>query len=291
MKCNNCGIENSDENKFCTGCGSKLKAKTDVIYCAHCGVENDKSNNFCENCGSKLAKNKKSKAVNARSAKGRKRQPRVVQTKRLTLLDTLEQNKVLAVVLVLVLGFFVIQLFPKQESKRFSQRVPTNSLAGFAGSRVFDIASKFICSCGTCGELPLEECECPTAREEKTFIQSQINAKKTDSDIIKAVNAKYGWIKPQFQYLLSSTSGSGSAATTTAAVGNKIATPADKNFIVSQFGCPCGQCGIDKLIDCNCNHPRGAREVKRFIDNKIAQNDLTVNQIIDMVEKTYGSKL
>jgi len=62
------------------------------------------------------------------------------------------------------------------------------------------------------------------------------------------------------------------------------------NLITEQFKCPCGQCNIEELKECNCNHPRGATEVKGFITNKINENIYTVDQIIDMVNKTYGGK-
>ena len=48
------------------------------------------------------------------------------------------------------------------------------------------------------------------------------------------------------------------------------ATISDKLTIYSTFNCPCGRCGIDELKDCNCEHPGGAKEIKRFVDEKIS---------------------
>lgn len=71
---------------------------------------------------------------------------------------------------------------------------------------------------------------------------------------------------------------------------SKIATAADRIEIFSRFKCPCGQCGIDELKDCGCAHPRGATEVKSFVDQKIAENKYTIAQITKQVEDKYGGK-
>lgn len=71
---------------------------------------------------------------------------------------------------------------------------------------------------------------------------------------------------------------------------DKIALASNKYTIYSAFYCPCGQCGIDELKDCNCPHPKGAKEVKKFIDEKINENKFTVNEIIEIVDQKYGGK-
>ncbi|GBD90314.1 double zinc ribbon [bacterium BMS3Abin04] len=293
MKCNKCGIENSSENKFCTECGAELKAEADSFYCTHCGAENSKTSNFCVKCGTSLPKkrnNWKNKSVdkNYRN-KSKKKQPQ----KRLILLDKLLENKAVTVIGLVVVGFIVVQFLPNNKTPiTHRNRIPNSNtnFVGLAGSRLNDIASKFICSCGTCGELPLETCGCPTATEEKEFIQSQMDAKKSDSQIIKSVNSKYGWIKPQFKYLLSSVGTKSNKSSDERNNEIKLASLLDMQLITEQFKCPCGQCNVEELKDCNCNHPKGAKEVKGFIRDKIKQNTYTVDQIITMVNNTYGGK-
>lgn len=54
MKCSNCGKENDESSKFCTGCGNKLEKKIEVIFCPNCGKDNPIDSNFCNGCGTKL---------------------------------------------------------------------------------------------------------------------------------------------------------------------------------------------------------------------------------------------
>ncbi len=289
MKCNNCGSENSNDNKFCTECGTELKAASESIYCPKCGAENSKDSNFCVNCGSRIQSKQKKHSVNNKK-KQQNRTRNNKPAKRLTIIDIFQENKALSVIGLLIVAFIIIQVLPGEKQRPLTNNFQTNNGFGFANSRVTDIASKFICSCGTCGELPLESCDCPTAREEKAFIQSQITAKKSDAEIIKSVNSKYGWIKPQFTNLLSKFTGKRDNGNKSQKANARLASLEDLILIAEHFSCPCGQCGIDELKDCNCNHPRGAKEVKGFIASKIKENAYTVDQIIDLVDKTYGGR-
>lgn len=293
MKCNKCGIENSSESKFCTECGAELKAAVDSFYCTQCGTENKKNSNFCVKCGASLRKGKNNSRKKTVVKNHRSRSRKIQPQKRLAILDMIQENKTLAIVGLVVVGFLVVLFLPDNKTSINTRNYIPNSsdgFAGLAGSRLNDIASKFICSCGQCNELPLETCSCPTAKEEKAFIQTQMNDKKSDSQIIQAVNAKYGWIKPQFKNLLSSAGETSNSSSKLRSNEIKLASLFDMNLITEQFKCPCGQCNIEELKECNCNHPRGATEVKGFITNKINENIYTVDQIIDMVNKTYGGK-
>ncbi len=115
----------------------------------------------------------------------------------------------------------------------------------------------------------------------------------------------YGWLKPEFaaKYdstnaiktrlntaAVSQTQNAFTTLTTKKNEGNKIATIIDSDEIYSQFRCPCGQCGMDELKDCTCKHPRGATEVKAFVQSKIAEGKYTVAQIMDEIEMKYGSR-
>jgi cytochrome c-type biogenesis protein CcmH/NrfF len=61
-------------------------------------------------------------------------------------------------------------------------------------------------------------------------------------------------------------------------------------LVASKFRCACGRCGELFLIDCTCNMPRGAAEEKRFIREKLQQG-LTVDQVVNMVEREYGHRI
>ena len=182
---------------------------------------------------------------------------------------------------------------------------------------VREVASKFICSCGTCGEQPLDICACNTAIQERQFIRNALESGQTSKQIIAAVNTTYGWTKPEFvvkydSFANRSTPSGGRpggkknqstklvvplqtqegllSLTPKATSSNTIATAIDREAIFSSFHCPCGQCGVDELKDCSCDHPRGAKEVKGFVDQKIAEQKYTVTQLIDQVDKRYGGR-
>ena len=63
LKCENCGLENEDEFKFCLGCGSKLEepekpepaAQPEAVDCPNCGTEVPGGFKFCGACGTSLA--------------------------------------------------------------------------------------------------------------------------------------------------------------------------------------------------------------------------------------------
>jgi cytochrome c-type biogenesis protein CcmH/NrfF len=171
---------------------------------------------------------------------------------------------------------------------------------------VMEIASKFICSCGACGGQPLDECTCNRAIEERQFIRNYLQGGQTADQVTIALNNTFGWMKPEFDTLLA-TSGDVNAKPGRITVSNdilegpfltaarptlasKLATAADRVEIFSHFQCPCGQCGIDELKECECSHPRGAKEVKAFIDKKITEGKYTIADLISEVEKTYGGR-
>ena len=60
--------------------------------------------------------------------------------------------------------------------------------------------------------------------------------------------------------------------------------------VASNFRCACGGCGELPLAECFCDMPRGAKEEKDFIRNKLKEG-FTVDQVIQMVEKKYGLRI
>jgi cytochrome c-type biogenesis protein CcmH/NrfF len=61
-------------------------------------------------------------------------------------------------------------------------------------------------------------------------------------------------------------------------------------LVAANFRCACGGCGELFLVDCTCDMPRGAVEEKEFIRDKLRQG-LSVDQVIDLVEKEYGHRI
>jgi len=59
-------------------------------------------------------------------------------------------------------------------------------------ARVMDIASNFICSCGRCGEKPLETCACDTAIVERNEIRRQLGNDQSDLEVIAIINKQFG---------------------------------------------------------------------------------------------------
>jgi len=60
--------------------------------------------------------------------------------------------------------------------------------------------------------------------------------------------------------------------------------------VAKNFKCACGGCGEDALETCTCDMPKGAVETKRFIREKLNEG-LTVEQVIELVDKKYGHRV
>jgi enamine deaminase RidA (YjgF/YER057c/UK114 family) len=83
--------------------------------------------------------------------------------------------------------------------------------------------------------------------------------------------------------------GIGSVNNQSASIGN-AALESQVKLVAANFKCACGGCGELFLVDCTCDMPRGAKEEKDYISDRLRQG-LTVDQVIDLVEKEYGHKI
>lgn len=54
MRCTKCGMDNSNDNKYCVGCGELLEEKNEKCFCYNCGSENSKESKYCVSCGQSL---------------------------------------------------------------------------------------------------------------------------------------------------------------------------------------------------------------------------------------------
>ncbi len=308
MNCQECGTTNKDDAKFCSNCGAELhgaESHHTLKRCFHCGFENERHARFCANCGIEM----KRPHHQPSHKHHHEQQPPKKKEKRVG--TRLKWHPALLGLLIIggVTIFLALPYIRENPLGRKSQPAPLieqRSGDPKLEARVLQIASKFICSCGTCGEQPLDVCTCERAVEERQFIRNYLQAGQSNEQIIAALNSMFGWIKPEFAARydsLARMTGQSTKLTVPKqsesdmlALASKIsstyklATSLDRVEVFSRFKCPCGQCGIDELKECECNHPRGAQEVKRFVDDKIREGKHTVAQLINEVENKYGQR-
>jgi cytochrome c-type biogenesis protein CcmH/NrfF len=104
----------------------------------------------------------------------------------------------------LILGgvlLFFSGLYWLEESRKPKDAEPffeTKSGDQTVEAKVKEITSKFICSCGTCGEQSLDICTCNTAIQERQFIRNALKSGQPLDRIFAAVNTTFGWMKPEF---------------------------------------------------------------------------------------------
>ena len=338
MTCNNCGLLNDKENKYCINCGEELTVdeSSDLVNCSRCGFDNDPENIFCISCGNKLQhKTEKDYPHSYQHTKNRLQTIKAERNKNKHDIRKISKNNskniktlwittsvVIAAVLTITVLLPIFNKTPDKKEISFSQGVNEQKSNNPAiETKVYEIASKFVCSCGNCNEESLEICKCERAIEERQFIrnyleQSDKRAQKQDEIVIEVAN-KYGWLKAQFasaynvdpsrvwnpnlltnqagqlqpnkDFLLPTSDLFQPEADEPLAQKTK-ATISDKYTLYSAFNCPCGRCRIDELKDCNCDHPGGAKEIKRFVDEKISENKYTINEITDLINNKYGGK-
>lgn len=315
MRCNKCGIDNSAENKFCINCGAELEnqIRIDKSICPSCGVQNLPSNNFCISCGEPLVDEKpgydrialtqtddhKKKNTNTKN----NTIPQSQKSKRELANKTLGMRPLLIAIGVIAVSLLAVvalnSLFKKDVDSQYP--LETKSDNPLVEAEVYNIASKFVCSCGTCNEESLEVCKCGRAIEERQFIRDYVERNQKKGNTVYALASKYGFLKSQFAGEFKQVDKSKIFETNQIIIPdnnleniniglNKTASVSDRVTIFSAFRCNCGKCGIDELKDCDCSHPKGAQEVKKFIDEKISSNKYTVQDVIELVNSKYGGK-
>ena len=305
MVCKNCGIENEADARFCVNCGTAFADAEDVQsdrICPWCDSHVPYGSNFCTCCYADITNQPPAPASQSKRIEKKKRRIEV-GSKRLW-------NPAVVMVVLFLGGVLCIAAFKWLLSPNAPDRVFTRSVGSAdpaLEARVQTIAAKFVCSCGSCGELPLDTCTCDRAVQERQYIRTYLQQGQSSEQAIAAVRTTFGGLKPEFESTHDSsaskqqgsamntsskqtTRGAGSSEGIASPVA-KIAAVSDRSEVFSHFQCPCGQCGIDQLKDCDCSHPRGAREVKAFVDQKIGKGKYSVAEIVTEVEKSYGGKL
>jgi hypothetical protein len=300
--CPECDHINLNNAKFCSECGYDLTSDSKPLKsknCKKCGEENSEEE-YCINCGVAFNSHKQ-KAQDKRRVKKSLSNKQIRQKEPST--SSFSKYSLLFVISGLILVFIIVDNnkneIPAQENFTGQPTTQDFTLEG----KVMEVASKFTCSCGSCGEEALEICTCNTAEQERNFIRQELKSGKSVSQTIVSVKTKYGHLKSEYvnkieggglnlnlsaqgqDDIFSQISGSSSNNNI------KIASSDDRKEILSHFECPCGQCGMLELAECNCTHPKGATEVKLFVDAQIDYQKYTVNDIVEMVEKKYGHKI
>lgn len=318
MICNACGVNNNEENKFCINCGAELTEAENLFQkaCLNCGAENDETNKFCISCGYQLNQESEAASSNAdrkktsfhqeqkRKSKKQLRRESKGSTKRNHARRTskLKNLKLLWITVGVVIGAVIIasafDLIFRPQTKDIP--VELKSSNPVIEAKVFEIASKFVCSCSTCNEESLEVCSCNRAVEERQFIRDHLEQNQKPDDIVVAVANNYGWMKAEFASIYNVDVSrvwnpnqleiTKDIISTAPGLIDTKATISDRYTIYSAFNCPCGQCDKDELRDCTCTHPNGAMVIKRFIDEKIYENKYTISEIIEIVDNKYGGK-
>lgn len=200
MKCNTCAVENRDDARFCANCGAELQRTEEARNtkaCSNCDFENSRDAKFCANCGVEFQRHHQHQPHRHHQSQ---KQPRKKEKR----VDTrLTWHPALVVLLIIggVVGLISIPYITGNPPGRTSRPEPLTELVSndsAVEATVREVASKFICSCGTCGEQPLDSCTCNTAIQERQFIRNAVQSGGTSEQIIAAVNTTYGWMKPEF---------------------------------------------------------------------------------------------
>lgn len=247
------------------------------MKCPRCGAPNRKEMVFCTGCGAPLREG---------ARRGRRRIPGGGFTKKIA---------------ALVAGALVIALAVAIGRREGARRAADPGIAAAFGLEVREVASRFWCSCGSCEDPELADCSCPTAVAEKRLIDQELQKGIAELDVVRAVHRRYGRIKSQYASLVEDTTGetaaigeraaandSGAALPVIGAKAALIAGEADTLAIAKRFTCACGQCGDLALTDCDCDHPRGAREMKALIAYQVSQKRHTADEIVQAVSYEYG---
>lgn len=160
--------------------------------CSKCGFENPPHSKFSARCGVDLRRH---------AHRGEVQPPKVrSRVKTISIFERVLKWHPAAVTLVLlgVMFVLVVGLQMWQATRPPPEAVPVRELKSSdpkLEASVLAVASRFVCSCGSCGEKPLDTCVCERAVEERQFIRNYIQNGKSLEQVIAAVDQTYGWKK------------------------------------------------------------------------------------------------
>lgn len=186
---------------------------------------------------------------------------------------------------------------------------------------MLEVERRFVCPCGSCGDLELTECVCDGAggaMEMKTELARLIAGGMGADDATAAVATRFGGLKPRQSWgaaaadeaeitsdkAMSASPDAASVGTvpslaqglvgetvdhTVAAVVShtRAVGPQEVTAVAERFVCPCGRCS-DRLADCACEHSGGAGEVKEFIRDQLSAG-ATVSDVTALVARRFAA--
>ncbi len=191
MKCEKCGENNSDKNKFCRNCGNPINLK---ITCSKCGKKIERGIKFCSYCGAKInniskKRNQTSKARYSRKNKKAKNN---------------NTSKIIAISIIaaLVISIIVMNIdsFTSSSSSNNNNNNNYNLNSGAGDNitwseQVQRIAANFYCPCEKCGIISLDKCTCDIEKgsvEVKSFIINLLDKEFSEEEVIQKVDEVYG---------------------------------------------------------------------------------------------------
>ncbi len=139
--------------------------------------------------------------------------------------------------------------------------------------RVGKIERRFRCPCGTCGK-ELADCNCGTATEMKSAIVALLAGESGVDDVVATIADRFpGALKTAPEAARTASADDGGGGDVFLEVARRI-------------DCPCGNCQL-RLADCDCDHDRGAQEVKAFIRERIRAGR-SAAEVIAAFDRVYG---
>ena len=191
MKCEKCGANNSDKNRFCRDCGKPLK-----LICSQCGKKIEPGIQFCGSCGKKtngLFKNKKNK-INQKEY-SRKYNKSNNNTKVIVI------SIISAIIVSIIILNFNSFISNFSSGNNYSDDNIFNNLNSGAGENIIwsdevqKIAANFNCPCEKCGIISLDKCTCDIEKgsiEVKSFIKNLLDQGFSEDEVIQKVDEEYG---------------------------------------------------------------------------------------------------
>jgi hypothetical protein len=169
----------------------------------------------------------------------------------------------------------LLYVFRQSLTSRESSVVEVKSNNPALEAQVSKLASEFMCTCGNCSNETLDQCICENAQKARQIIRTSLLAGRPMVQIVATIDSSFG----------------GRIEKQTGEIKvDEILPAAQRTEVLSHFRCPCGKCGMENLAECECDHPRGGREVRGFLDRKLSEKQYSSIQLIAEIEKVYGKK-
>ncbi len=192
-------------------------------------------------------------------------------------------------VLVVVLAVGLAQLARFTEGGSSAAMATAVVSKALQDPQVLEVASHFLCPCGTCDRMELSECTCDSPRggiESKQQIATLLAQGLSVDETVRRLASTFGTLKPDARGTTEGNAPTAAAPVAAARMeaANRLVDPFE--VVVARFDCSCGNCR-DTLAACVCSHPRGAREMKEFIRSRLGHGD-SVDAVVQDTERRYG---